>query len=261
MMEREVPEREVADPARTDPHALGKIVVVTPTYNEVDNLEAFVERLFQFVPSADLLVVDDASPDGTGDLADHLSQVDSRIHVVHRPAKLGLGSAYRDGFRWALDRRYDVVIEMDTDLSHDARHVRSMFLALDQGADVVVGSRAIPGGGVVGWGLLRHALSRSGSAYARAILSSNVRDLTTGFKAYTRHALETIHPDSLTSNGYAFQIETTHRAECAGLKVVEVPIVFVDRRVGQSKMSSRIVIEAVFAVFRLRRQYPRSALP
>lgn len=246
--------REAVAATNSPPQSVGKVLVVTPTYDEAENLEAFVARLFAFAPGAELLVIDDASPDGTGELADRLAAKDARIKVLHRAGKLGLGTAYREGFRWALDHGYDVVLEMDTDLSHDARHLSAMFRALVAGADVVVGSRAIPGGGIVGWGPVRHLLSRGGSAYARLVLGSRVRDLTTGFKAYTRRALEAIQPDSLTSNGYAFQIETTHRAERAGLTIVEVPIVFVDRRVGRSKMSGEIVLEAVFGMWRLKRR-------
>jgi len=229
-----------------------RLLVLTPTYEERDNLPRFVEALFRVLPEADLLVIDDASPDGTGELADELAAQDGRIAVLHRHAKLGLGSAYVAGFRHALGRGYDVVFEMDTDLSHDARHLPSFLEALEHGADVVVGSRNMAGGGVVGWGLGRHLLSKGGSLYARIILGVGVRDLTTGYKAYTRQALEAIDIETLTSTGYAFQIETTYRAICRGLRVAEVPIVFVDRRVGQSKLSRRVFAEAVWAVWQLR---------
>ncbi len=232
--------------------AARRVLVLTPTYDERDNLETFVERLFDVVPDAHLLVIDDNSPDGTGALADEIAARDERVAVVHRPRKLGLGTAYVEGFHYALQRDYDTVVEMDTDLSHDARHLPSLLAALDDGAAVAVGSRNIPGGGVVGWGLRRHIISRGGSLYARAILGVGVRDLTTGYKAYTREALEEIDVDSLQSDGYSFQIETTYRALCRGLRVEEVPIVFVDRRVGRSKLDRKIFAEAIWAVWRLR---------
>ena len=172
----------------TDPRTL----VVTPTYNERDNLAEFVAAVRSAAPSADLLVVDDASPDGTGALADALAAADPHVHVLHRAGKLGLGTAYVDGFRHALRRNYDVVFEMDADLSHDPAYIPRFLEAIAAGADVVVGSRNIPGGGVEGWGVGRHFLSKGGSLYARSILGVDVRDLTTGFKAYTRRALTEI---------------------------------------------------------------------
>lgn len=229
-----------------------RILVVTPTYNECDNLPAFVAAVFAVLPEADVLVVDDASPDGTGEVADRLAKADKRISVLHRPGKLGLGTAYVDGFSRALEAGYDVVIEMDADLSHDPRYLPLFLEALGAGADVVVGSRNVPGGGVEGWGLGRHVLSKGGSLYARTILGVRVFDLTTGYKAYTRRALLAMDLGSLRSNGYSFQIETTYRALRKGLRVTEVPIVFVDRRVGHSKMSRRIFAEAVVEVWRLR---------
>jgi dolichol-phosphate mannosyltransferase len=229
-----------------------RVLVLTPTFNEQDNLARFVDELFAVLPDVHLLVIDDNSPDGTGALADELAARDERVAVLHRPRKLGLGTAYVDGFRYALSRDYDTVVEMDTDLSHDARHLPSLLAALDRGADLAVGSRNIPGGGVVGWGPGRNLISRGGSLYSRIILGVGVRDLTTGYKAYTREALERIDVDSLQSDGYAFQIETTYRALCHGLHVEEVPIVFVDRRAGHSKLDRSIVIEAVWAVWRLR---------
>jgi dolichol-phosphate mannosyltransferase len=208
--------------------------------------------LFAVVPDAHLVVVDDASPDGTGAVADALAQEDDRIQVIHRARKLGLGSAYVDGFRHALSRDYRLVFEMDTDLSHDARHLPAFLRAFQAGADVVVGSRNVPGGGVVGWGRGRQLLSRGGSLYARAVLGVSVRDVTTGYKGYTREALRAIDVESLRCNGYAFQIETTYRALRRGLRVTEVPITFVDRRVGASKLDRRVVAEAVIAPWRMR---------
>ena len=229
-----------------------RVLIVTPTYNERDNLPEFVAAVHAAAPGAHLLVVDDASPDGTGPLADALAAADPRVSVLHRPGKLGLGTAYVDGFRWAIARGYDVVFEMDADLSHDPAYIPRFLEAVAAGADGVLGSRNVPGGGVEGWGLGRHVLSKGGSLYARAILGVGVRDLTTGFKAYTRRALEVIDPGTVRSNGYSFQIETTYRALRKGLRVVEVPIVFVDRRAGRSKMSRRIFAEAITEVWRLR---------
>jgi dolichol-phosphate mannosyltransferase len=246
------------DPPIGRPGGAG-LLVVTPTYNERDNLEAFMSGIRRNLPQTDVLVVDDASPDGTGELADRLAASDSRVHCLHRPAKLGLGTAYVDGFRWALDRGYDLVAEMDADLSHDAGDLVRLIAAIDDGADLALGSRGVPGGGVVGWGLGRHLLSKGGSLYARLILGVQVRDLTTGFKVFRRSALEAIEPASLRSNGYAFQIETTFRAVACGLRVVEVPIVFCDRQVGRSKMSRKIFLEAIAGVWRMRAGAKRGA--
>ncbi|WP_437598152.1 polyprenol monophosphomannose synthase [Sorangium sp. So ce590] len=229
-----------------------RTLIITPTYNERDNLAEFVSSVLATVPDAHVLVVDDASPDGTGALGDALAARDGRVQVLHRPAKLGLGTAYLEGFQRALDGGYDVAFEMDADLSHDPGHLPAFLDAIARGADVVLGSRNVPGGGVEGWGLGRHALSKGGSLYARTLLGVGVRDLTTGYKAFTRRALLSLDLGSVRSNGYAFQIETTYRALRKGLRVVEVPIVFVDRRAGHSKMSRRIFAEAIVEVFRLK---------
>jgi dolichol-phosphate mannosyltransferase len=229
-----------------------RALIVTPTYNEHDNLRAFVASVRKTLPEADVMVVDDASPDGTGEVADRLAESDPKLRVLHRPRRLGLGTAYLAAFRQGLAEGFDVFFEMDADLSHDPAHLPAFFAALDAGADVVVGSRNMPGGAVEGWGPLRHFVSKGGSLYSRAILQVPIRDLTTGFKAFTRRALSVIDLDAVHSNGYSFQIEMTYRALRAGLRVVEVPIVFVDRRAGQSKMSRRIVAEAVGVVWRLR---------
>ena len=229
-----------------------RVLVVTPTYNERENLAEFLAAVHRAAPQVDVLVVDDASPDGTGALAEALAAADPRLHVLHRAGKLGLGTAYVAGFRYALAEGYDVALEMDADLSHDPVYIPRFLAALTEGADVVLGSRNVAGGGVEGWGVGRHVLSKGGSLYARTILGVGVRDLTTGFKAYTRRALEVIDPETVRSNGYSFQIETTYRALRGGLQVVEVPIVFVDRRAGRSKMSRRIFAEAILEVWRLR---------
>lgn len=229
-----------------------RCLIIVPTYNERDNLPILVDAIFDVLDSAHILIVDDASPDGTGQVADEMASRDERVHVLHRPGKLGLGTAYVEGFGWGLREGFDVLIEMDADMSHDPRYLPGLLAALDEGADVAVGSRNIPEGGVKGWGLGRQFLSKGGSLYSRVILGIDVRDLTTGFKAYKRRALEIIGIDSIKSNGYAFQIETTYRALNRGLRVVEVPILFIDRRVGRSKMSRRVFFEAVVMVWKLR---------
>lgn len=227
-------------------------LIVVPTFNEAANIAELVRSVRTHVPGADLLVVDDASPDGTADIVKGEVVKDNQVHLLERAAKLGIGSAYVAGFGWGLARGYERFFEMDADFSHDPRALPALVAALDAGADVVVGSRGVPGGGVRGWGPLRHALSKGGSLYSRVILGSPVRDMTSGYKGYTRRALERIGLSTLRSNGYAFQIETTYRALQNGLVVVEVPILFVDRRAGQSKMSSREIGEAVIAVWRMR---------
>lgn len=237
-----------------------KMLIVTPTYNERSNLERFVAGVRAAVPEADLLVVDDASPDGTGELADQIAARDPHVRVLHRAGKLGLGTAYLEAFQRGLAQGYERFFEMDADLSHDPKYLADFVRALDDGADVVVGSRNIPGGGVEGWGLGRHVLSKGGSLYSRTILGVPVRDLTTGYKAFTRRALEAIGLEKVRSNGYSFQIEMTYRALRCGMKVVEVPIVFVDRTAGHSKMSRRIFVEAIGVVWRLRAEAVRGRL-
>jgi len=227
-------------------------LIVTPTYNERTNLPVFVRAVLGVAPGAHVLVVDDNSPDGTGAVADELAASDPRIRVMHRPGKMGLGTAYVQAFEKGLGEDYQYFFEMDADLSHDPNYLPAFFAAFERGADVVVGSRNIPGGGVEGWGLGRHVLSKGGSLYSRLILGVDVKDLTTGYKAFRREALLAIDMPSVRSNGYSFQIETTYRALCAGKRVVEVPIVFVDRRAGESKMSRRIFAEAVTMVWKLR---------
>jgi len=233
--------------------ALGQgALIVTPTYNERSNLELFVESTLGVAPGAHILIVDDNSPDGTGALADELAARDKRVRVLHRPSKLGLGTAYIAAFQLGLHEDYRHFFEMDADLSHDPRHLPDFFRALEAGADVVVGSRNIRGGNVMGWGAGRHALSKGGSLYSRLILGVGVRDLTSGYKAFRRDALEAIIAGEVVSNGYSFQIEMTHRALRLGLSVTEVPIVFVARQVGASKMDRKIGLEAVTTVWKLR---------
>lgn len=227
-------------------------LIVTPTYNEKYNLPLFARATLEVAPGAHLLVVDDNSPDGTGQVAEDLARTDPRIRVMHRPGKMGLGTAYVQAFERGIAEGYRWFFEMDTDLSHDPNYLPAFFAALERGADVVIGSRNIPGGGVEGWGLGRHVLSKGGSLYSRMILGVGVKDLTTGYKAFNAKALSTIDLASIRSNGYSFQIETTYRAILRGLRVEEVPIVFVDRRAGESKMSRRIFAEAVMMVWKLR---------
>jgi dolichol-phosphate mannosyltransferase len=229
-----------------------RTLVVTPTYNEKDNLERFVAAVREALPEADLLVVDDASPDGTGDIADALASRDAHVRVIHRSGKLGLGTAYVQAFTQGLAEGYERFFEMDADLSHDVRYLPDFVRALDEGYDVVIGSRNVPGGGVEGWGLGRHIISKGGSIYSRTILGLPVKDLTSGYKAFSRRALEAIDLGDVHSNGYSFQIEMTYRAVGKGMRVKEVPIVFVDRTAGRSKMSRRIFVEAIGMVWKLR---------
>jgi dolichol-phosphate mannosyltransferase len=229
-----------------------KTLIATPTYNERENLPLFVDAVRSAFPDADMLIVDDNSPDGTGDIADTIAARDNSVRVIHRAGKLGLGTAYMEAFRRGLAEGYDRFFEMDADLSHDPKYLRDFVAALDAGADVVIGSRNILGGGVDGWGVVRHAISKGGSLYARSILGLETRDLTSGYKAFTRRALQAIDIERVRSNGYSFQIEMTYRAGRRGMKIVEVPIIFVDRTLGRSKMSRRIFVEAMGVVWRLR---------
>jgi dolichol-phosphate mannosyltransferase len=237
-----------------------KVLIITPTYNERDNLETFLAQVFAQMSDVHVLVVDDNSPDGTGQLADQIAANDSRVSVMHRAGKQGLGTAYLAGFRYALEKQYDIVFEMDTDLSHDPSFLPLFMRAIENGADLVIGSRNIAGGGVEGWGLGRHLLSKGGSLYSRSVLGLTVKDLTSGYKAFTRRALEAIELDRVKSNGYSFQIELTYRVLLKRLPVKEVPIVFVDRRAGQSKMSRKIFAEAIGMVWKLRADALRGKL-
>lgn len=240
--------------------AMPKTLVVSPTYNERSNLREFVENVRSALPEADILIVDDNSPDGTGELADALAAADPHVKVMHRAGKLGLGTAYLEAFQLGLEQGYDRFLEMDADHSHDPRYLPAFVAALDEGFDVVIGSRNIPGGGVEGWGLGRHVMSKGGTLYARLVLALEVYDLTSGYKAFSRRALEAIDLKSVRSNGYAFQIELTFRAVMRGMRVKEVPILFVDRRAGHSKMSRRVFAEAVGVVWKLRADALRGRL-
>ena len=227
-----------------------RAVVCLPTYNELENLEPMLRALGD--KDVRVLVIDDNSPDRTGRLADRLAQELDYVDVLHRERKEGLGPAYLAGFRRALSDGAELVLEMDCDFSHDPNDVPRLLAAVEQGADLALGSRYVPGGGVRNWGLIRRVISAGGSLYARVLLGVKVRDLTGGFKCYRRAALEAIDLDGVASKGYAFQIETTYRVLRAGFKVVEVPITFADREVGGSKMSRAIVAEAIWKVPGLR---------
>jgi dolichol-phosphate mannosyltransferase len=227
-----------------------RAVVCLPTYNERENLEPMLRALGD--KGVHVLVIDDNSPDGTGELADRLAQELGYVDVLHRERKEGLGPAYLAGFRQALASEAELVLEMDCDFSHDPDDVPRLIAAVADGADLALGSRYVPGGGVRNWGLVRRLISAGGSSYARIILGVKVRDLTGGFKCYRRAVLEAIDLGAVDSKGYAFQIETTYRALRAGFKVVEVPITFADREVGGSKMSKAIVAEAIWKVPGLR---------
>jgi dolichol-phosphate mannosyltransferase len=228
-----------------------KPLVCLPTYNEAENLRPMVAAILASVPQVEILVVDDNSPDGTGRIADELAAAEPRVHVLHRAGKEGLGKAYLAAFAWALARDYGLILEMDCDFSHDPKYLPGMLAAAER-ADLVLGSRYVDGGGTVNWGLGRKVMSRGGSLYARTILGLRVRDLTGGFKCFRREVLEAIDLPSVECSGYAFQIELTYRAVRKGFQVKELPIVFEDRRVGQSKMSRRILLEAVRKVWSIR---------
>lgn len=222
-------------------------VVVLPTYNERENLENTIRRLIASVPQVDILVVDDNSPDGTGRLADQMSAANPHVHVLHRHSKEGLGAAYLEGFAWALERGYEVIVECDADGSHHPEQLPDLLAALDD-HDLAVGSRWVSGGSVVDWPRSRELLSRGGSAYARLMLRIPQRDVTGGYRAFRASALRAIDLSTVSSLGYCFQIELLWRANCAGLRVAEVPITFTERQWGVSKMHGMIVLEAMARV-------------
>jgi dolichol-phosphate mannosyltransferase len=235
----------------------GEPWLILPTYNEAENVRAIVEAAGEVLARAApdgyrVLVVDDSSPDGTGRLADELAAEHDWASVLHRAEKNGIGPAYLAGFRHALDNGASYLMEMDSDFSHDPADLARLLEAIHAGADLALGSRYVPGGGVRDWGLLRRFISEGGSTYARIVLGLKVRDLTGGFKCFRREVLEAIHFDGVRSQGYAFQVELTYRAVQAGFRVQEVPIIFRDRERGQSKMSWRIAVEAMWLVPGLR---------
>jgi dolichol-phosphate mannosyltransferase len=225
-----------------------RVLVVIPTYNEADNVESIVGRVLDSVTNADVLIVDDASPDGTGKLAEAMADVDPRINVLHRSAKNGLGAAYIAGFDWGLERDYDVLVEMDADGSHAPEQLPRLLTAVHDGADLALGSRWVSGGAVVNWPKSREVISRGGSLYSRLALGINIADVTGGYRAFRRATLEGINYRSVASQGYCFQVDLANRAVRAGYRVVEVPITFAERERGESKMSAEIVREALIRV-------------
>jgi dolichol-phosphate mannosyltransferase len=226
-------------------------LIIIPTFNERENLPRIIPAVLSNLPDAHILIVDDLSPDGTGDIADEFAKKDPRIHVEHRKGKRGLGRAYLHGFQWALSKEYQFIFEMDADFSHQPKYLPNFLRAIEK-SDLVLGCRYMPGGGIKGWGVHRLAISRGGNFYARTVLRLPYRDLTGGFKCFRRRALEAIDFSKVISNGYNFQIELTWYVHKAGLQITEIPIVFPDREDGISKMSAGIFHEAMLGVWRLR---------
>ncbi|HKU12634.1 MAG TPA: polyprenol monophosphomannose synthase [Sinomonas sp.] len=225
-----------------------RILTIIPTYNELESLPKTLGRLRSAVPASDVLVADDNSPDGTGQLADKIAAEDPQVHVMHRKGKEGLGAAYIAGFEWALERDYDVIVEMDADGSHRPEQLPLLLDAVDQGADLVIGSRWVQGGSVVNWPFYRQLISRTGSTYARIMLGLKVKDMTAGYRAFRRTTLEKLDLNAVESVGYGFQVDLAWRVAKMGLRVVEVPVTFVERELGSSKMSGNIVVEAMLNV-------------
>jgi glycosyltransferase involved in cell wall biosynthesis len=225
-----------------------RVLVMLPTYDEIENIQDVLERVRNTLPHADILVIDDGSPDGTADRAEKLGEVLGGIDVLRRPQKSGLGSAYRAGFRVGLARGYDVMVEMDADLSHDPAVLPELISAVEHGADLAIGSRYVSGGSIPDWKWLRRAISRGGGLYARLMLGLSVHDATAGFRAYHRDNISHIDLDHVRADGYGFQVEMTYLTEANGGRIVEVPITFRDRSLGRSKMSGRIVVEAFVLV-------------
>jgi len=222
-----------------------RVLVIVPTYNEIDNIARVIAEVGQALPDAGILVVDDGSPDGTADAVEALQVGVADLHVLRRAAKSGLGSAYRTGFAWGMDRGYDVMVEMDADLSHDPAALPELVAPIAQGHEVSIGSRYVPGGSIPKWKYHRYLLSKGGNRYASAVLGLGVADSTAGFRAYAATVLSRIDLERVKAEGYGFQIEMTYRAKQVGASIVEVPIRFVDRELGESKMSSAIVVEAL----------------
>ncbi len=237
---------------------MGTLVII-PTYNEAENIAWVIDQVFTHQPDVHVLIADDASPDGTGDIADQLAATDHRVDVLHRGGKLGLGSAYRAGFAWGIERDYDVLVEMDADGSHRAEDLGRLLEASESGADLVLGSRWVPGGGVVNWPWYRRFISRGGTFYAQIMLGIPIKDATGGFRAFRRETLERLPLADVASQGYCFQIDMARRVLQEGMSIVEVPITFVERVRGQSKMSGHIVREALWrvTVWGLVRMVPR----
>ena len=237
-----------------------KTLIIIPTYNEVENLSPLLQAILSYAPFTHVLIVDDHSPDGTGELADEFQKKDVRVHVLHRAGKLGLGTAYLAGFKFAIAHGYDAAFEMDADFSHDPRYLPDFLQAIED-ADVVIGSRYIAGGDTPNWSMLRRLISGSGNIFARLMLGIPIHDCTGGFRCYRRRVLESIDLDAVQSHGYAFQIELTYRAMMQGFQIVETPIVFMDRRFGKSKMSRAIILEALTYVLRTRLSQRAPSMP
>lgn len=227
------------------------LLVIIPTYNERENIEKLVQEVFASLPQTEVLIIDDNSPDGTGKIADQLAGSNSAVHVIHRPKKMGMGNAYNQGIRYAIEQGYGVVFEMDADFSHKPSDLPRLLEALGD-SGLVIGSRYVDGGGTVNWGISRRLISKSGNLYARTMLGMNVRDITAGFRCYNVQALKKVDLDQVKSDGYGFQVEMAYRIKRAGYGIIEIPIIFEDRRAGQSKMSKDIVIEAFIRVLRMR---------
>src|SRR5690349_22260235 len=228
-----------------------KTLLILPTYNEIENLSPLLEEILSYAPETDVLIVDDHSPDGTGELVDEIQKENPRVKVLHRPDKMGLGTAYIAGFKYTIEHGSDAAFEMDADFSHDPRYLPDFLEAIEQ-ADLVIGSRYIPGGDTPNWTILRRLISGGGNIFARFMLGIPVHDCTAGYRLYRRRLLESIDLDTVESHGYAFQIEMTYRTAQRGFKIVETPIIFMDRRVGKSKMSRKIVIEGFTYVLKAR---------
>jgi len=227
-------------------------LVITPTYNESENIGNFIEEVLKAFPPGDILIIDDSSPDGTAQIVSKIASENERVNLIQRGGKMGLGSAYRDGFRWALGKGYKRVYEMDADFSHNPAYLPVLREELIGGNHIVLGSRRVKGGGVEGWGPLRHIISGGGSLYSRLILGIPVNDMTTGLKGIAREVLEKLNWDNFLSQGFFFQVETNYRAWKAGFKIKEIPIIFKDRKAGKSKMSLKIFIEALWLTLKLR---------
>jgi len=228
-----------------------KGVVVVPTYNERENIEELIEKTLSTSPDIDILIVDDNSPDGTGEIAEKIAKENPRVKVLHRPGKMGLGSAYVEGFKWALKKGYDFIMEMDADFSHNPEDI-PRFIEMIEEYDLVIGSRYTDGVSVVNWPISRLLLSYFANIYARTVTGVPIMDLTGGFKCFRREVLESINLDTIMSDGYAFQIEMNYRAYKKGFRITEIPIIFIERRAGSSKMSKKIVWEAFWLVWKLR---------
>ena len=232
-----------------------KTLIIIPTYNELENLRPLLEGVFANAPQTNVLIVDDNSPDGTGKLADEISAENARVHVMHRTGKLGLGTAYIAGFKYAIAQGYDAAFEMDADFSHDPKYLPDFLKAIEN-ADLVIGSRYVKGGSTPNWTLVRRIISGGGNIYTRLVLGVPMHDCTAGFRCYRREVLENIGLDNVQAQGYAFQVEMAYRVYKKGYRIVETPIVFMDRRVGTSKMSGNIFAEGFVSVLRLRFSKP-----